>query len=244
MSLTIQVSAKRCALVLSLVVLVLVVASLGASYLALVPVTHPLLLKVRESVIRLVWLDGECNIPSWFSSCLLLVASSLLALIGIAERRQRAEFTGRWLVLSLIFAFLSLDETAQLHELSIIPLRNTFHTTGLLLYPWIIPAGVAVAILGLSYLRFLAKLPTRTRWLFVAAGITYVGGAIGFEALSGSQASLGGEHTLAYHLTITVEELLEMTGVVVFIYGLLDYIGHRIGSVCLRPAGPAEHQDR
>jgi hypothetical protein len=242
MDLAIQVPAKRCALALSLIVLLLVAASLGASYLALVPVANPFLLKARESVIRLVWLDGECNIPSWFSSCLLFIASQLLALITLAHRRDRS--VSRWLLLSLIFLFLSLDETAQLHELSIAPLRDTFHTSGLLRYPWIIPGGIAVAILGVSYLRFLGNLPRNTRRLFVAAAVIYVGGAVGLEALSGRQSSLHGEHNLAYHLIITAEELLEMTGVVVFIYALLDYISHQLGTVRLQVARQPDPRDR
>lgn len=216
------------------IVLLLVAASVGASYLALVPVASPFLLKVRESVIRLVWLDGECNIPSWFSSCLLFIASVLLGLITLAQRQRRDGFLGRWLLLCLIFAFLSLDETAQLHELSIAPIRDSFHTSGYLLYPWIVPAGIVVALVGLSYLSFLAKLPRDTRRLFVAAAVIYVGGALGVEALSGRQASLEGEHNLAYHMIITIEELLEMTGVVVFIYALLHYISRQFATLRLQ----------
>jgi hypothetical protein len=227
MDITIHISAKRWAVVLGLIVALLVAASIGASYLSLVPIVHPVLSKVRESVIRLTWLDGECNIPSWFSSALLLVCALLLGVIAAAQRQQRDSHGGRWLVLALIFGFLSLDETAQLHELSIAPLRDTFHTGGYLQYPWIIPAGICVAVFVLSYLSFLAKLPRNTRWLFVLAGAIYVGGALGVEALSGKQASLHGEHNLAYHAITTVEELLEMAGVVVFIYALLDYIGRQ-----------------
>jgi hypothetical protein len=116
-----------------------------------------------------------------------------------------------------------------LHELSIAPIRSAFGTTGLLYYGWIVPAGICVALLVLSYRRFLRSLPSRTRHLFLLAGAIFVGGAIGIEAVSGLHASVHGEESLIYHLIITVEELLEMSGVVLFIYALMDYMGRQIG---------------
>ncbi len=227
----ISVSAKQCAVVLSLVVLVLMAASLGASLLSFVPIHDPLLREVRESVVRLTWLDGEGNIPAWYSASLFLLCSFLLAAIAFAQRQHHGGQVVRWLVLSLIFLFLSLDETAQLHELSIQPLRDFFGATGFLHYAWIIPAGICVALFVLGYLSFLAKLPPRTRWLFLMAGALFVGGALGVEAFSGKHASLHGEQNLTYHLIITIEELLEMAGLVVFIYALLDYISRRFTNV-------------
>ncbi len=231
MDVVIPVSAKRCAAILILIAMLLVAASLGASFLSFVPVHDSFLSEVKESVVRLAWLDGEGNIPSWYSASLLLLCSLLLSLITVAHRKHGSGPVVHWLLLSLIFAFLSLDETAQLHELAISPLRGMFGATGFLYYAWIVPAGVCVALFVLGYLRFLAKLPARTRRLFVAAGAIFVGGAIGVEAVSGMQASVHGEQNLKYHLIITLEELLEMAGLLVFIYALLDHISHQFARV-------------
>ena len=211
--------------------MVLVVASLGASFLSIVPIEDPFLKEVRESAVRLAWVDGEGNIPSWFSACLFLLGSFLLATIASAQRQHRDHHVGRWWVLSLIFIYLSLDETAQLHELSIPPLRDAFHATGFLYYAWIIPAAICVVLFILGYLSFLAKLPARTRGLFLLAGALFVGGALGVEAVSGKHAYLHGEQNLTYHLIVTVEELLEMAGLVVFTYALLDYISRQFPKV-------------
>ena len=224
----IPVSAKRCAFALALGVAVLIAASTGASLLSLVDVRDPFLREVRESVVRLAWVDGEGNIPTWYSAALLLISCLLLSAIARVHRRKGLGFVGHWLILSLVFLYLSLDETAQLHELSIPPIRSAFGTTGLLYYGWIVPAGICVALLVLSYQRFLRNLPPRTRHLFLLAGAVFVSGAIGVEAVSGLQASVHGEESLAYHVIITLEELLEMSGVVLFIYALLDYMGHQI----------------
>jgi hypothetical protein len=129
---------------------------------------------------------------------------------------------------------LSLDETAQLHELSIAPLRERFHTTGFLYYAWIVPAGICVGIFASAYVGFLAKLPRPTARLIVLAGVLYVGGALGVESVSGKQASLYGEYSAGYHAIITIEELLEMSGLIVFIYALLDYMGRQFPALQLR----------
>jgi hypothetical protein len=231
MNVAIPVSTKRCAVALGLIMVALVAASVGVSFLSFVPIADPFLREVRESVVRLAWADGEGNIPAWYSASLLLLCSFLLATIAAAQRQHRRGYVVRWLVLSLIFVFLSLDETAQLHELSIAPLRDLFDPTGFFHYAWIIPAGICVALFVLGYLSFLAKLPARTRGLFLSAGALFVGGALGVEAVSGKQASLHGEQNLTYHLIITVEELFEMAGLVVFIYALLDYISRQFTKV-------------
>jgi hypothetical protein len=227
----IHLSPKRSAVTLALVALVLGLLSVGSSYLSFLRVDDPLLGKISGSLIRLLWLDEECNIPSWYSASLLLICSFLLAFIGSAHREPQDGHRRHWLLLAFIFVFLSLDETAQLHELSIAPLRDRYATTGLLYYPWIVPAGLCVLVFVASYLRFLSRLPQKTRRLFWLAGGIYVGATLGVEAISGTQASLHGEHTVAYHAITTVEELLEMTGLIVFIYALLDYIGRQFPSL-------------
>ena len=70
----------------------------------------------------------------------------------------------------------------------------------------------------------MAHLPPATRRLFVLAAILYIGGAIGIEMIGGQHASLYGEQNLEYAIITALEELLEMLGTVVFIYGLLSYM--------------------
>ncbi len=226
MDITVDISPRRWAAALGAAVVGVASASVGASLLSFVPLHDPVLMHVRDTFVRLAWVDGEANIPAWFSAALLLVAALLLGGIASAHR-QSGERTFPWRLLSLVFVLLSLDEIVQLHELSIRPLREHFQASGLLYYPWIVPAGICASTLVIGYSGFLTVLPGRTRWLFVGAGAIYVLGALGVEAVSGLQASLHGERTGRYHLIVTFEELLEMTGVAMFIYALLDYIGRR-----------------
>ncbi|MCH8039862.1 MAG: hypothetical protein IH977_05880, partial [Nitrospinae bacterium] len=83
-------------------------------------------------------------------------------------------------------------------------------------YSWAIPGGITAAIFGLAYLRFLRHLPARTRWLFVVSGCVFLGGAVGVEMSTDWYDDEDLLDTLAYNLWNTVEEGLEMGGVVLF----------------------------
>lgn len=75
-----------------------------------------------SSRIALFELDREANIPTLYSSVTILLCAGLLAVIAVAEKRQQRRQYIYWLVLALTFLFLSIDETAGLHERMIIDL--------------------------------------------------------------------------------------------------------------------------
>ena len=165
-------------------------------------------------------LNGENNVASWFSASALLVCSELLFVIGVTRKRVGDRFAANWLGLSAGFLYLSVDEAASLHEMTIVPLRTALDLTGYLYFAWVIPGAIITLILALTYLPFLYHLPVRIRRLAVVAGALYVGGAIGVEMLGSRYYSLYGTESFQYSLLVAVEEGLEMFGVVVFIYAL------------------------
>ncbi len=55
--------------------------------------------------------------------------------------------------------------------------------------------------------------------LFLLAGAIYAGGAVGVEHWTGADVN-----SLHYNMWTTLEEGMEMAGVVVFIYALLDFM--------------------
>lgn len=176
-------------------------------------------------------LDREFNIPTWYSSFLLLICSVLLATIAAARKMQADRYTRHWSVLAVIFLYISLDETASIHELSIEPLRNALHASGLLYFTWIVPGTILVSVFVLSYLGFLAYLPAKTRNCFVIAGALYVGGALGVEAVEGRHADYYGTSNLPFALLVGAEESLEMFGLVTFIYALLAHLRAEVKEV-------------
>ena len=199
-------------------------------------------MQVRKSFERLFDLDAEANIPTWFSSALLLMCATLVAANAAAKWQTRGRYRVHWIVLSVIFLYLSVDETAIIHEMSIKPLRSMLNPTGLLYEAWIIPGIAATVVFVLAYLKFLLNLPRRTALLFVIAGAVYVGGAIGVEALSGLYAETHGEENLTYKLISTIEESVEMLGLVIFINANLGYLRTAVGAITFEVALPRSAQ--
>jgi hypothetical protein len=174
--------------------------------------------------VQMLDVDGEGNIPSWFSSTLLLLCSILLSAITSARKRDYDSYTSYWRGLSIIFLFLSLDEAVSIHERFVEPLRSSWDTNGLFYFAWVIPWGAFVVAFSCLYIKFLINLPRETRYLFIAAGVLYISGAIGMKLLQGLQVSnTHNERNLLYFATTTVEELLEMSGTILFLYALMRY---------------------
>jgi hypothetical protein len=166
--------------------------------------------------------SAEANIPTYFSSLILFIAAAVLYVIyksaPIESGKKRY-----WQVLMIIFAWLSLDETASIHE-QFGKIGQTLHLhSGYLYYSWIIPYILFAIIAFFFFLRFLFKLPYSTRILFIVSGFIYTGAAIGFEFFEGNIAKKYGPNTLNDLLLCAIEEFLEMTGVIIFIYALLRY---------------------
>lgn len=176
---------------------------------------------------------NEANVPTWFSSMILLMSAVLLTLAARCEWEHGGQDRRYWAGLAGIFSCLSLDEAAQIHET--FTLGDRLQLPGIFYYSWIIVGCLGVTTIGLLYLGFLARLPGEIRWLFVLAGGLYVGGALGVEMLESRYQYLYGTWTdLNYSLLVGLEETMEMTGVIVFIYGIALYLartGHTL-SLC------------
>lgn len=176
----------------------------------------------------------ENNVPTFFSAFLLVTSAVLLAVI--ARRSDGvAHDVHYWRWLSLIFLFLAVDEDASLHELLIDPIKGYLPLHGPLFFAWVLPYGLAIVIVGLLYLRFVLQLPARTRRLVIAAGGLFLTGAFGFELIGGWYISRHGE-LVDFHYSMLVggEEFLEMSGIILFIYALLDYLADQLQGGPLR----------
>jgi hypothetical protein len=191
----------------------------------------------NEKLYGLVYMfsvGADGNFPTYYSSFALLFAGLLLALISYMVSKMGRVHAGYWLGLGGVFCFLALDEMLELHERLIEPVRNLTHASGLLYYAWVIPYAVALLVLGLVYLRFMFNLPRRTAVWFILSGAVYVGGAVGFEMLGGLFFESYGSNTPGYVVLQTIEEAMEMIGIVMFIYALTDYICRELGGVEIR----------
>lgn len=212
-------SPRRIAQTLSLIVLCLTLASIAGQF-SKNYFDQPNVSKFA----RLFNLDEESNIPTWYSSSTLLLCSVLLAAITCVKKREGNRFVLHWRALSLIFLYISLDETALIHERASNLLERAFATSGFLYYAWIIPATPIMLIFVLAYFRFLLDLPAKTRRLFLFAGSLFVGGALGMEPFEALQEDVYGKESTTFAVMTHIEEVLEMTGIIVFIYALTSYM--------------------
>lgn len=217
-----QISLKpsTVARILGAVACFLVLASIGGQFSKFV-LGHGTL----KGFVDLFNVDLEKNIPTFFSVLLLLFTSLLLALITLINRKKRTAHVLKWAILSSGFMFLAYDEAFQVHEKLIKPIRVLLggENLGVFYFAWVIPGIAVVLVLALFFLRFMLHLPTKTRLRFLVAVILFIGGAIGIELIGGSYAELNGTQNLMYSIIVTIEESLEMGGLIVFIWALLRY---------------------
>jgi hypothetical protein len=148
-------------------------------------------------------LDGEANVPTWFSSVLLL---------------RCAMMSARWRLpaLAAVFAVLSLDEVAMIHERAAAALMEARVVWP---WPWVIGAGLVVAALFVL-VPSLRAMPAVTRRGAVVAGAVYVGGALGVEVVAQRWGAVHGWLNVGYVTLTAIEEGMEMLGAILYVEAL------------------------
>jgi hypothetical protein len=175
-----------------------------------------------SAFVRLFYWDTEGNVPTWYASTLLLLCSSLLALIAYNQKTNIKPYY--WIGLAIIFLLLSLDESAAFHEHLNSPVRSLFNIEDTLYFAWVIPGSVFVLLVGIFCLKFIFQLPKDIRNLFLIASVLFVSGAIGLEIPGSYYYRLSGLSSTAFIALATIEEFLEMVGTLIFVYALLKYL--------------------
>ena len=188
-----------------------------------------------ESLLTLIptWdFNTEGNMPTLFTTFTFVIAGLLLSIIAHTKYKTKQAYLA-WLILVLVFLFLAADEATSIHERVGQLFRSQTNTSGIFNISWVIPYGIAAIIFGISYARFLLRLPRRIAVIFIISGVVFVTGAIGIELVGGAIKIESGDETLAYALLYTLEESLEMLGVITFVYGLVSYISTEYGDLKL-----------
>jgi hypothetical protein len=187
-------------------------------------------------MLRYFDFNGEGNIPAFFSSIILLVAAGLLFLTHALQQGLPANKRSRyWFILGLFFVFLSLDENVQIHEQVTNFVRPKLENdlSGFLYWAWVVPYAVLALAVAAYFFRFVLQLPYYTRNLFFLSGALYVTGALGLELFEGYFFKHYGLDHLYNLILYCLEELMEMSGVVLFIYALLHYLAVRNTQVAI-----------
>ncbi len=158
--------------------------------------------------IALFDLDEEESLGTWFSSAMLFFAALLFNAQAVRLRAAGDQMHRWWFVLALGFALMSVDEVVGLHEWI-----NTLYDETL----WAGLSAAIVALVGLGFLPFLWRYRVRTSVLFLLGGLLFSGGSVGVEQLSGTDIN-----SLGYNMLTGLEEGMEMSGVILSIYAVLE----------------------
>jgi hypothetical protein len=184
--------------------------------------------------LRLLNVGSEQSIPTYVSVLNLLIASILLFIIYNYERAKEQSGAGYWMFLSILFLYLSLDESASIHENFanihdylvdkdvVAPVLDT--------HQWL-PFGLFfLAVVSIILVPFIRKLQPSTRRSFIFAGGVFVTGAIGFEYLGALMLETGfsdDRRDMSYLIRRIFEGGFEMDGIVIFNCALYHEIVRR-----------------
>src|SRR5687768_17101289 len=161
-------NAKKVAISLFIIALFLLLAHIVVLTLVRSDQNNSLLVRRLDHFFNL---NGEQNFPTFFASGILLLASALLFIIYKLNPTDKFY----WLLLSLIFLFLSIDEAAEIHERidTVIRPLITNDFSGYLFWAWVIPYSVLFVTLGVVLFRFVFRLPKDIRNAFIIGGVTF-----------------------------------------------------------------------
>lgn len=185
------------------------------------------------NLVKIFWLDAEANVPTLYQSLTLILSGCLLMTISFIAARAKENYVFHWKLMSIIFLYLGFDEGAHIHEVVLELFKQSLqgslwvqnHISIKLLF--FLPEILAVTIFALIYLPFLIYLPRRTRWLFILSGAIYVGGALFMDMAGQYFAHTHGKGNPIYGGLATIEEFMEMFGISIFIYALLNYLSRK-----------------
>jgi len=159
-------------------------------------------------LLQLFDLDEENNIPTWYSSFILL---NVAFFVLITSQQSGLKKRMHWRIIAAGFLLLAIDEVAGMHE--------TFNSS--IEINWAIPGAILVLFLAAAYVPFLLSLRAKLALLFVLSGAIFVSGAIVTELLSEDMES----DSWGYAMAVALEEGLEMFGALLFLYVNLRELG-------------------
>ena len=181
--------------------------------------------------VRLIDLDYEGNIPTLFSSLLFLINGGLLWLVYTGVKHSQQLYPRYWLGLAVIFIFLGFDEGSRMHEQVGDFLENFVQADGYLYFPWVIAYCTAFMLAVILYFRFYLSLDRALQIRLFLCAAVFLSGAVGVEILSAQQADTLGTSSLSYSILYTIEESLEMAGLILLVDTLLRKLRQDYGSL-------------
>lgn len=183
-----------------------------------------------DKITVLLDLDGEANLPTWYSSIQLFLTACFFGVFAYRKVSKKEKVSWLLLVWPLVFVFLSLDETAQIHEWLgrwsdvILPGGTREHTlfwsTGIWMFLLGVPFFVFMLGLILGTGAYLSGRGRAAITLFFTGLLMFVGAVAGIEFI----ANLVQNGSTGQILEIFFEDLVEMIGETFFLWGAYEML--------------------
>lgn len=185
------------------------------------------------AIRRLFNTTREDGLASWFMVSQTLAAAAVAWVIFTVLLHQHSAAVRRagWLVIAVFFTYMCVDDGALVHERVGTAFDNSTGTGGYPSYAWQYVLLPVFALLGGVVLLFLwREMPRAADRFRVAAAIACFVLAVAMDFVEGLDdgygwlaASTGWQTGTIRHFSKSLEELVEMLGMSIF---LVSFIGH------------------
>lgn len=193
-------------------------------------IANTLLGEPSWQITRLIGLEQESNLTTWFSSMLLALAA-FYAYLSSTQLKEDKVGQRMWQLLALGFLAMSCDEVAMIHEnLGTTMNKYFFHLSSINRSAWVVVLGpfilAGIIIFAAKMKRYFLGSPA-VRWLLLGSCV-YIGGAFILEA---SINLLNHENLEWLFKTENIlEESCELFGVIFLIKGLSQHKDYLLNS--------------
>ena len=175
--------------------------------------------------------------PTFYSGCLFLINALLLLIIWQAGR-TRSKPKGIWLLLAALFIFLAYDELFSVHELLIKSIREAWNLSGVLFFAWVLPYGLGVLLVTALFAPVWWRMNKTVRLWCGLSAASYLSGTIVFEMIGAKYyQAIGHQRDVVFRMLATIEESLEITGLIMFTYSLLLLLQIEYGGLAIEIPG-------
>ena len=213
--------------------LLLVAFALGVAYVVAQRINpygiEPGCSEASRLLFELFDLNGENNVPTWFTSMVWAMAAGLAMVASRCEFSPDALMRLSWSLLGGVFLLLSLDEVGSLHErllgLAGDSLQSALGLADSFYYSWAPMGMLLVLLVGGLFVPFLLRIPRGVAARLILAGGVFLSGSLAIETIGSSYDAGLIASTDVFRISwprlFFVEELLEMIGAILAVHALL-----------------------
>lgn len=190
--------------------------TLSVASMAVPAVIHHPLTRDRGELRLYLDVGEESNLPTWWSTALLVTATLAHIALGSLARARHRRGAWAWFASAAMLGLLSIDEHTSLHE-RLDRVGRRLVTYQEFPFYWLLPGLAAGATVATALLLLAVRLRGPARWCMIGGCALLFGSALGGELLQGLQLAAERGSGPAYVLTMHAEELGETTGVLLML---------------------------